>query len=130
MKTIGASVFGTSFSVLEGRDGQRAKRSSLEFRLRHVAMNWPIERISLALPLLAMSISNVVSKLRILSGEPPEELKARSPSETTAFAAPWRTNTGVTSSNMDLIFPWEEVEEATRTSLRAELKLDPPPIGG
>ncbi len=126
MKTIGASVFGTSFSVLEGRDGQRAKRSSVEFRLRHVSMNWSIERVCLAIPLLAISISNVVSRLRILCGERPEDLKVRSPAEAEAFLAPWRKSTGVTSSNMDLIVPWKDIEESTRASVRAELGLNAP----
>lgn len=130
MKTVGASLFGTSFSVLEGRDDQRAKRSTFEFRLRRVALNWTIERVTLALPLLAMSINNVVSKLRLMSGEPPENLKVQRPSEATAFFAPWRVTTGVTSSNMDLTVPWDEVDEPTRESLRSELGIEPHPPAG
>lgn len=123
MRTIGSSVFGTSFFVLESRDGSRARRSALESRIRHLSLNWLTERLTLGLPLLGMSINNVVSKLRLMSGEQADGLAIQCPTQRDAYLGPWRHTPGVTSSNMDLDVPWDDVPAASRESLRAELGI-------
>jgi hypothetical protein len=126
MQTVGASEFGTHFYTLEDREGNRASRSALEVRLGNRALNWPIERVLHGLPILAMSIHNVLNKLRLVSGESADTLTVQRPAEISSFDEPWRYSPGVISSSFRIDIPWDEVETCTRESLLRELAADAP----
>jgi hypothetical protein len=121
MQTVGASEFGASFYTLETREGERAKRSAIEVRLADKSLNWRVEHLLHSLPLIAMSINNVVSKLRLWSGEEANSLKVQRPADLSAFDEPWRYRTGAFSSSFNVQIPWDEIEAPTRDSLLAQL---------
>lgn len=122
MQTVGASEFGAHFYQLVDREGSRASRRTREFRLDSRSMNWRVERMLHCLPLLAMSVSNVASKLRLLSGEAAADLPVQWPTDLAAFDEPWRYSTGATSSTFTVHIPWSEIEPVTEASLRLELE--------
>jgi hypothetical protein len=61
------------------------------------SLNWRPEAMVQALQLIAMSINNVVSFLRILSGLPGSRQRFLNPSELGFFEAPWQWSTGAFS---------------------------------
>ncbi|MDY0110250.1 MAG: hypothetical protein RBT60_09975 [Candidatus Krumholzibacteria bacterium] len=69
MMSLGRSETGSSFFLLE-----KIGPTKTHFRPRSVAKNWSIENTANGLFLLAMSIENVVSFLRIEHGDPPEKV--------------------------------------------------------
>ncbi len=98
MKLIGHSEYGASFIRLESIFPEKKNRS---LRSRRISLNWKIEKVTLLIQLISMSINNVVSALKFVNGYSPTSLKFTRPSKDDDFDKPWRHSPGVTRFNMD-----------------------------
>ena len=113
MKTIGGSDFGSSFFTCEPLQ----KEGKSNFRARRLSRNWVPENFINALHLLSMSISNVVSTLRIVNGEDPGKCLFHNPDRPEAFDTPWSLSCGLTDANMDRILTADQVEPKTKQEI-------------
>jgi len=120
VQTIGHSEFGSSFLSLEKIPmGEKSNRS---YRSRKRSLNWSAEQVALLLQLVSMSLSNVVSALRIANGVSPADVKFVRPVEKDAFERPWRLTPRVTSFTMDYELDPKYFEKTTKQQLRKVLR--------
>lgn len=117
MISLGRSETGSSFFVLE-----KIGPTKTHFRPRSVAKNWSIENTVNGLHLLAMSIENVVSFLRIEHGDPPEKCRFMTPDDPEAFGAPWAMSTGPTWINMDTVVREDDIQLWSKKEIDRELR--------
>jgi hypothetical protein len=108
MKTVGASVFGTSFYAME-----KLGPSWTNFRAREHSCNWVPENLINGLYLLSTSINNVVSKLRILDGDS-DDCTFTLPANQGLFNAPWRLSSGVTHCNLDSTLEAKDIRPCSK----------------
>lgn len=111
MEVWGKSTFGSSFYVSE-----KIGEHKLHYRPRFHGQNWDTDKLSSAVFVAAMSITNVASYLRILNGDPPEDCEFRTPDgkeifdEILSFKGKFKINiTGMTFDTTlepDQIDPW------------------------
>lgn len=99
MRTVGYSEFGSSFFVAERLHDSR------NFRVRQQALNWNPENIIYGLRFVALSISNVVSFLKIANGIKENDVQFTYPSDESTFEEPWKRSTGM---NIGFNSPIEE----------------------
>ena len=111
MKTVGGSMFGTSFHTVE------KLADKVNFRAKRMSRNWIPENLINGLHLLAMSIGNVVSALRVTNGEEPGTCMFHNPDRPEGFDAPWRLSCGVNDMNMDLILTKEQVKPCSKQEI-------------
>ena len=112
MKSLGGSVFGTSFySRCDiGVD-------KVSFRPESHSLNWsPLNAIN-SLMMISMSIRNVVSALRILKGERPELCEFTTPDRESAFAEPWKVSVGVTGCRFEMTPAHTDFRVLTKESI-------------
>lgn len=109
MKSIGGSEFGSTFFVFEALGKGR-----LNFRPRRHSRNWIPTGLASGTALIAMSIENVVSCLRIAAGDSPSECRFLNPASPGDFDAPWAFSPGVLSSSMDTIIREGDVQLSTK----------------
>lgn len=96
MQSLGGSDFGTSFFLRE-----RIGNDKINFRPKPHDRNWLPDCLANAVILTSMSITNVISCLRILNGDDPTNCQFKNPVEERAFWEPWSKSTGVTDSSFD-----------------------------
>ena len=72
MQMIGHSAYGSSFFVLKPVGDIKGNRSVTS---RRFSLNWKIEKVTLLLQLVSMSINNITSALMIVNGIKPEICK-------------------------------------------------------
>ena len=94
MVVIGKSDFGSSFFTLEALTPKQKTRS---LRINHVCTNWSVQRMVFLSQLVHISISNVITALRVQNGFMQNECKFTIPSEKEDFDRPWELNCGVNS---------------------------------
>lgn len=107
--SLGGSRFGTSYTRLEtvpGAGDSRRSRTS-----RRVVVNWSPQSMALALQLIACSINNVVSALKLRNGAAPSTVQFRRFTSNAAFTKPWEVAPAVHS----LVLPAEIVVAKPRT---------------
>jgi hypothetical protein len=114
MKNIGGSEFGTSYFIIEKIGDGR-----LNFRPKRQAQNWIPQNLVNGLLLIAMSIRNVVSFLRILNGEPPADCRFENPDLREAFISPWALSPGVLSISIDTAIRPEDVRLCSKEDVVA-----------
>jgi hypothetical protein len=87
MRVVAACDYGSTFEMRPRRvDGTRHT-----FELpANISSAWVPEHFAAALPLISMSISNVVSRARIAAGEQPGKVEFRWPQDPANFDRPWR----------------------------------------
>lgn len=117
MTLLGTSETGSSFFLLE-----KIGPTKTHFRPRSVAKNWSIENTANGLFLLAMSIENVVSFLRIEHGDEPEKCRFMTPDSPEAFSAPWAKSAGPTWVNMDTIIREEDIQLWSKDKIERDLR--------
>lgn len=122
MQIIGGSKFGTSFYSAEPITGSPQAKGDHHFRVRSCAVNWHPKAIIPALQLAALSIGNVVSRIRIWNGVDARTVQFTRPQDSAFFDEPWRCSVGVTSMNMDAIITEDDIRRFTVDQLRAELE--------
>jgi hypothetical protein len=124
MQTLCNGKHGSSFTLLEKIGNGR------NLRVKRVSLNWRIERVTLLLQLISMSIQNIVSILKIASGAKKDAAKFVRPVEDEDFKKPWSYTDGVLrfceSSNFDeaSIPPAtkKELDEIIRNTLKERRK--------
>lgn len=94
MQLIGKSEFGSSFF-----DYIPIGEIKQHIQLRRNSTNWDPEDMAWGLHLISISISNIVSFLKIINGVDATKVKFNFPRDTETFQEPWRrtTSLGVTS---------------------------------
>ena len=114
MMSLGGSEFGSSFHVLETFTGEK-----VNFRGRNVSRNWNPDNLIGRVYLLECSIGNVVTTLRRMNGENPEDCKFRYPQTPDVFDTPWATNPGVLSMNFDTLIDPNEIQPLSKDEILA-----------
>lgn len=120
MQLMGSSEFGSSYFVSE-----KMVDKSYHVRLRRRHRNWDPEDFSWGLHLISMSLSNIISFLRMLNGVSPEEVRFQWPSDMSAFSEPWKRSLkiGVTSmTGFQKLVPDELIEPFSRQSILTEYR--------
>lgn len=118
MQMIGKSEHGATFLKIENMaDG----RLGPHIRSRQTSVNWSIERIFLQYQLVGMSINNVVSGLKVISGYPAGTCKFLRPQEDADFDKPLNYSVGVTSANFDFVLDEGRLPSVTKAELLAKL---------
>lgn len=114
MKTVGHSDFGLTYFSIKKSTSAKNNRSLVLSRTSH---NWSFERIALTLRIVAMSINNVISALKIINGTPPQECKFSCPIEVQEFNKPWEFSTSVPKFSFQIQAAPNEIPETTREQL-------------
>jgi hypothetical protein len=118
MKSMGGSVFGTSFYAAEAiKDAPKVKRDP-HFTLRRHALNWLPDDTAGRMLLAALSIKNVRSFLSVTNGRPPGEVVFVRPEDAEDFDRPWECSTGVTHTSIDRTVNEGHIHRASRDALR------------
>jgi hypothetical protein len=94
MQLVGKGEFGSAFSNYEP-----IGNSSRNIFLKMNHRNWDPEDMAWGLQLIAMSIGNIISCLKILNGIPANKIKYQWPREPHTFREPWKRiqSVGITS---------------------------------
>ncbi len=116
MVSLGGSDFGSSFFTSTELDGK------LHRYPRTQSHNWSAGALLSGLELLAMSIRNVISRLRILGGNEPSECRFENPAEASAFELPFSTESGVTWTNMDFNLTAANIQRLTKAQVLEQLR--------
>ena len=114
MKLMGTSDYGTSFFRIESIGEGKRNRS---LRSRRTSLNWTIEKTTLLLQLVSISIKNITSVLKIANGAKVETYKFAPPQDDSDFKKVWSYSPGVTSCNLDCVLPEEEIVSFTKKEL-------------
>lgn len=114
MKSLGGSEHGTKFLRLEPIGGIKKSRN---LRSRKVSLNWKVERIALQLQLVCMSITNIISALKIANGIEAEKCTFVRPTEDGDFEKPWSFSPGVMSFSMDYVIDETQVTPVAKDEL-------------
>jgi hypothetical protein len=86
MKSIGGSEYGSTFWM----PPRKLEGSKFTFELsRNVSCAWVPQQFVLALPLIGMSIANIVGRAQILSGVDPTTVRFVWPADAAAFESAW-----------------------------------------
>lgn len=124
MHCMGGSDFGSTFFVAE-----RLGSGALHRRPKSVSVNWVPENMVEGISLLALSIQNLVSYLRLINGDAVKDCAFAAPSAEAAFDLPWAKSCGVTSTSMDRKLEASDVELWTRAEVLETLGHPQPPSG-
>lgn len=108
MRSMGGSRFGSAFYCAEHLDGR------LHQFPRRTMRNWSPIGMASGLQLMAMSIQDIASYLRIVGGDDPETCGFATPLDMDAFDAPWTEPIGVTFMNMDMVVRKDQIQPLTR----------------
>lgn len=123
---IGGSRFGTAFTRLEPNAGPiDARRGRAAQR---VVVNWSPHSMALALQLIACSINNVVSALKLCNGAAPSTVQFRRFTSDAAFSKPWEAAPALRSvvlpadvvagrprTKSELLTEWRQRKASTRS---------------
>ncbi|HKJ37489.1 MAG TPA: hypothetical protein VJ972_01840, partial [Anaerolineales bacterium] len=116
MVLIGKSEFGTSYMNIEG-----IANSKRHIQITRNSRNWDPEDMAWGLKLISISISNIISSLKIFNGNKADEIQFHWPNDLDAFKEPVKRtkSLGVTSAGFKTTiskevvsdFPKEEIIE-------------------
>lgn len=121
MQIVGMSEHGaTLFKIESMAKGELGPH----IRSRQASVNWSLERIVLQFQLVAMSINNVISGLKILNDYPACDCKFLRPQEDSDFDKPWSYSVGVTSANFDYVLDESRLPQVTKAELLSKLRKD------
>jgi hypothetical protein len=122
MQMVGSSAFGTSFYAAEPIKGSPQVRRDPHFRVRSYALNWRPEVLIPALQLVAISIHNIISRIRIWHGVSAQTVTFIRPEDGSVFDEPWHYSVGVTSMSMDPIILESNIHRLSADELLTELE--------
>lgn len=111
MKTLGGSEHGSSFFEIK-------KLAPLNYRLVRRSMNWDPYVLAARIQLIAMSLRNLVSFLRITTGVGPDRVQFHTPAPLELFEDVWQS-TGVTSSSFATVLELEHIVPKTAEEILA-----------
>jgi hypothetical protein len=112
MKSLGGSKFGSSFHKIEPFPNEK-----LNFRGRKVARNWVPENLVDGVHLLAWSIGNVVTALRIMNRDKSTDCEIRHPQTLDLFDAPWAKCPGASSFTLDTIIKSDVIKPLSKDQI-------------
>lgn len=118
MKCLGHSEHGTTIIKVKKIISNKGERSYLS--KRH-SLNWSVEKTALLLQLTSMSINNITSALKISNGIEAATCKFTRPLEDDDFATPWGYSTGVTSTNIDYVLPFNKSMSTSKEQLQKDI---------
>lgn len=124
MVSLGGSAFGSNFFKpidLDGKLHQYPRRQS---------NNWSAAALVAGLELLAMSIQNVTSCLRILGGDDATTCQFQIPRDPAAFDLPFTPVGGITFSNFDFKLGQENIERLSKQQVLDLLRGESGSLGG
>ena len=122
MKIIGDSKFGSTFYVAEPIKDLNENKYKRNFRVREHSVNWNPENIAHALQLLSLSISNIISYVKVLHGVDPKTLPFKRPQSSEYFEEPFKRSTGVLNIAMNHIITKEDITPFTNEEIIEGLK--------
>lgn len=120
MQLIGKSDFGSSYF-----DYIPIGTSKQHVQLRRNSTNWDPEDMAWGLHLISISISNIVSFLKVINGVDATKVKFNWPIETETFREPWKrtTSLGVTAlTGLGVIIPSQMITNYGKDDLKALYK--------
>ncbi len=123
MRSLGGSAFGSTFYVPTEVCGR------LHRYPRRQSRNWSVPALVGGLDLLAMSVRNVISILRIIGGDDPAKCGFEIPMDPAAFDLPLIGTGGVTSSSFDWSLQADQIERLTKAEVLERLRMDTPSEG-
>ena len=97
---LAKTEYGSKFYTVEALDAEAADKSRRQLLLTQHFRSWQPEKFHLGIYLISLSLQNVLSFLKIISGAEPSHVQFSWPSDETHFTAPWVTN--INSSGMGL----------------------------
>ncbi len=123
MQVVGGSEFGASFFVLERIEGSPvpAKKLDHHFHLTLQNLNWRPESMLQALQSLSMSVNNLVSFLKIISGRPGKEQPFHNPEDLAFFDQPWQWSVGTPSMRIALSLAESQIRRFSNDELLDEI---------
>jgi hypothetical protein len=114
METLGGSAFGASFQERH-KMFEDLKADNIKLRAR--SNNWDPVAIAQRILLTSVSIGNVISFLKELSGTSPTDVQFSRPQDEGEFFAPWETSVGVTTASADVDISVEPKHCMTREEM-------------
>ena len=115
MQSLGGSRYGSSIYVADRFDGV----DKCNIRLTHHARNWLPGEFIARLTLLAISMRNVVSFLKIILGAKPNEQQFVWPSDFALFEACWQGGVGVVDASVNLVLTKDDIAPRTKDEISA-----------
>lgn len=118
VRLLGSSRYGSRFFVATKLSG------NLHHLVKSVSKNWSVENLCDAILLMATSIKNIVSFLRLLGGdENPMQCRFEFWDDETAYELPWSRSTGVSSmTGIDYKVEASDIEPWTAAQVRAKIR--------
>jgi hypothetical protein len=93
MRLLGKSDFGSSFLIAENIS--EARTAKHHHRLMRHSLNWNPEDMSYGLHLIAISIHNIVSYLKIRNGISAEQVQFLWPTDEDLYHEPWKRSRSI-----------------------------------
>lgn len=129
MHSLGRHKFGSSFFIAEKIKGcPESKKKDIHFKARRNSLNWNPENIAYGLVLESMSINNIISYLKTISGIDPSKCLFLRPKDAEDFKKPWQYSVSPIWCSMDLIVSEDDIKRYTEEEISN--KLDEPPKNG
>jgi hypothetical protein len=132
MQVLGGSEYGSSFFTAERIvDPKNAENitphSKHHFRVRRYSRNWSPEIFFYGLHLLAISMENILSLLKLLHGVDPKIVQFVWPSDEALFDAPWNPGADVISINLDTVITPADIIQFSKEEILAAYPEDERP---
>jgi hypothetical protein len=121
MQYVGGSTFGTSFSQVERLGG-----SKTNIRLRRYSRNWDPKELVAWIDLIAMSIHNLVSYLRILNGTPARQVPFVWPEDLAYFDVPTNKRPSLNNLALDDVIDESQIKLLSPEEILATYRQDRP----
>jgi hypothetical protein len=115
MQLLGKSDFGSRYLV-----PRPFGKASHHMRLSQRHRSWNPEGLTWGLHLIAMSISNTLSALKVLNGVPADQVSFQWPTDVSAFAEPWKRTAAagvISMSGFDVVIPEEFIEPFSKEEI-------------
>ncbi len=129
MQALGGSGFGSSFFTAERIDDpQKADKHTSDFkrhfRVRRYSRNWEPQTSFYGLHLLAISLQNILTFLKVLHGVDPTTMQFYWPTDESLFEAPWSCIPTVIGLNLDAMITKEDITPFSKEAILAAYPTD------
>jgi len=114
MKVIGSSEHGSTFFRIETIGQPKQNRS---IRSKRTSINWRVEKVALLIQLVSVSITNIVTAIKIANGANAGTCQFIRPEEDSDFDKPWAFSPGVNCCNIDFAIDENEIVATTKKGL-------------
>jgi hypothetical protein len=117
---MGKNEFGSSFYGYERFENPTNSQLTNNFQLTKITRGWEPEAMAWGLHLISMSITNIVSAIKVMNGIPATEGKFTYPSDLAMFSKPWmrRYSFGVNSFSFKINIPAEAISLFSPSQLK------------